>query len=110
MHASLEYKTSSFFLSNVQHQALHILPVYSTLSQTPTSTQPLCKLIPTSTMRFLYTILPILPLAAANGRVHFNAYGEPNCQGFEETYSLNPAPVKGNFPGKAQQSWCNHIF
>jgi hypothetical protein len=54
----------------------------------------------TSTMHFLYTLLPLLPLAAANGRVHFNAFGEPSCSGFEETYSLNPAPVKGNFPGK----------
>ncbi|KAG9189994.1 hypothetical protein G6011_08082 [Alternaria panax] len=50
-------------------------------------------------MHFLYAILPLVPLAAANGRVNFNAYGQINCQGFEETYSLNPAVVKGNFPG-----------
>jgi hypothetical protein len=53
-------------------------------------------------MQFLYALLPLLPLAAANGRIHFNAFDHVGCQGFEETYDLNPATVKGNFPGKAQ--------
>lgn len=51
-------------------------------------------------MQFYYALLSLLPLAAANGRVNFNAFDHVNCQGFEETYSLNPATVKGNFPGK----------
>ena len=55
-------------------------------------------------MQLLYTLLPLLPLVAANGRIHFNAFDHVNCQGFEETYDLNPATVKGNFPGKAQRS------
>jgi hypothetical protein len=53
-------------------------------------------------MQLLYALLPLLPLAAANGRVHFNAFRHSNCnQDFEETYSLNPATQKGNFQGKA---------
>lgn len=51
-------------------------------------------------MQFLYALLPLLPLAAANGRIHFNAFDHINCQGFEEIYDLNPATVKGNFPGR----------
>jgi hypothetical protein len=50
-------------------------------------------------MHFLTTLLPLAALAAANGRLNFNAFDHANCQGFEETYSLNPATVKGNFPG-----------
>ena len=55
-------------------------------------------------MQFLYALIPLLPLAAANGRVHFNAFDHIGCQGFEETYDLNPATVKGNFPGKSRYS------
>lgn len=61
-------------------------------------------------MHFLYALIPLLPLAAANGRVNFNAFDHVNCQGFEETYSLNPAPVKGNFPGEAQRSRSDHTL
>ncbi|EMD62875.1 hypothetical protein COCSADRAFT_37766 [Bipolaris sorokiniana ND90Pr] len=50
-------------------------------------------------MQFFYALLSLLPLAAANGRVRFNAFDHINCQGFEENYDLNPATVKGNFPG-----------
>ncbi|KAI4628899.1 uncharacterized protein J4E88_000606 [Alternaria novae-zelandiae] len=50
-------------------------------------------------MQFLYALLPLLPLAAANGRIRFNSFDHPGCQGFEENYDLNPAVVKGNFPG-----------
>lgn len=51
-------------------------------------------------MQFFYTLLPLLPLVTANGRLRFNAFDHVGCQGFEETYDLNPATVKGNFPGK----------
>jgi hypothetical protein len=50
-------------------------------------------------MHVLATLLPLAALAAANGRLNFNAFDHANCQGFEENYSLNPATVKGNFPG-----------
>jgi len=55
-------------------------------------------------MQFLYALLPLLPLAAANGRIRFNSFDHPGCQGFEENYDLNPAVVKGNFPGKLRTS------
>ncbi|KAH6875476.1 hypothetical protein BKA58DRAFT_437454 [Alternaria rosae] len=50
-------------------------------------------------MQFLYALLPLIPIAAANGRIRFTSFDHPGCAGFEETYDLNPAPVKGNFPG-----------
>ncbi|RYN45503.1 hypothetical protein AA0114_g8886 [Alternaria tenuissima] len=50
-------------------------------------------------MQLFYALLPLLPLVAANGRIRFNAFDHVNCQGFEENYDLNPATVKGNFPG-----------
>ncbi|KAI4960240.1 hypothetical protein J4E86_001862 [Alternaria arbusti] len=50
-------------------------------------------------MQFLYALLPLISLAAANGRIRFTSFDHPGCAGFEETYDLNPAPVKGNFPG-----------
>jgi hypothetical protein len=42
-------------------------------------------------MHVLATLLPLAALAAANGRLNFNAFDHANCQGFEENYSLNPA-------------------
>jgi hypothetical protein len=61
-------------------------------------------------MHFLYALVPLLPLAAANGRLRFNSFGQINCQGFEENYNLNPAVVKGNFPGKWQHSCGDYMF
>lgn len=57
-------------------------------------------------MQFFYTLLPLLSFAAANGRLRFNAFDHANCQGFEENYNLNPATVKGNFPGESIHA-CN---
>jgi hypothetical protein len=55
-------------------------------------------------MQLFYALLPLLPLVAANGRIRFNAFDHVNCQGFEENYDLNPATVKGNFPGETQRN------
>ena len=76
------YKTSSLFLPNIQHQILQIRLI-------------LLRPEFTRTMQFLYALLPLIPLAAANGRIRFTSFDHPGCAGFEETYDLNPAPVKG---------------
>jgi hypothetical protein len=101
MNAALLYKiyVSSFWIASIE--LYRSLRSSFALPYPSNSTHPRFRLAPTSTMHVLYALLPLLPLAAANGRIHFNAFGEPRCSGFEETYSLNPAPVKGNFPGKA---------
>ena len=91
------YKRSSLFLPNIQHQTLQIRSILFR----PESTR---------TMQFLYALLPLISLAAANGRIRFTSFDHPGCAGFEETYDLNPAPVKGNFPGMTQHSSGDCMF
>ena len=91
------YKTPSLFLPNIQHHTLQIPLI-------------LFRQESTRTMQFLYVLLPLIPLAAANGRIRFTSFDHPGCAGFEETYDLNPAPVKGNFSGKIQHSSSDCMF
>ena len=91
------YKTSSLFLPDIQHQT----PQLRSILFRPESTR---------TMQFLFALLPLIPVAAANGRIRFTSFDHPGCAGFEETYDLNPAPVKGNFPGMTQHSSSDDMF